>query len=185
MYVGTLARRLLSDASRGNRFECIKHFHLTHLYHILHSLPWHVAGRVAGRVAHCDVALDADDAGCVRHCPVLHAVHAELPDWSLTRRPPPVVLTVLADLLGTVNAWETPVIALALSGGNAGERNADAGQGCPCQGPAFEGWQATMPCDQAPASKQHYVSSMTEMDSAQHSTACRYTAYVNGDTVKT
>ena len=134
--------------------------------HMLHILPWHVAGRVAGRVVdrvagrngHFDVDLDGADAGCVRHCPALHAVHAELPaehvDWSLTHHPPPVLTAV-------VSAWEAPVIALTHSGENQGERSAGAGQGCPCQGPAFEGWQMMMLCGQAPARKRQYKSSIT------------------------
>ena len=68
---------------------------------MLHSSPCHVAGRVA----HFDIALDAGDAGCVRHCPALYAqLPAQHVEWSLTRRAPPVVLTVLADLLGIVSA---------------------------------------------------------------------------------
>ena len=120
--------------------------------------------------------LDVADALCERHCPALHAVYAELPaervHWSLTRHPPPVVLTVLADLLGIVSAWEAPVIALTLSGGYGQGRSADAGQGCSCRGPALEGWQTLMPCDQAPASEGQYESSSTaphimKMESAQ------------------
>ena len=134
----------------------------------MHSLPWHIAGRTA----HFDMDLDAADALCEQHCSALHAVHAEqlaeLLHWNLTCHPPPVLLTVSANRLGTVNAWEAHVIVLTHSGGYGGERSADAGQGCPCQGPPFEGW---MPSDQAPASEGHYESSHT----AQHTDAVRIT----------
>ena len=161
--------------------------------HLLHSLPLHVAGRVAGRVAHCDVGLDAADADPAPHCPALHAVlPAEHADRSLTHRTPPVVLTVLTDLLGIVSARETPVIALTHSGGNGGERSTDAGQGCPCQGPAFEDWQTVMLYDPAPASERHYDSSISttqhstaQHSTAQHSTPRTYTAYANEDTANT
>ena len=165
------------EATRNS--QGLKQFHKRMSCLMLHSLPWHVAGRVAGRSGHFDVDLDAADAGCVRHCPALHAVHAELPaehaDWSLNHYPPHAVLTAV------VSEWEAPVIALTHSGESQGERSAGAGQGCPCQGPAFEGWQIMMLCGRAPARERQYKSSITaqcitKMDSAQFSTTQHNTA---------
>ena len=84
------------------------------------------------------------------------------------------------------------MIPLPHSGGNVGERTADAGQGCLRQGPAFEVWQTMMPCDQAPAvrgtvSVKHHSTAhhKEQFRTAQRSTACICTAYANGDTVIT